>query len=305
LPNETSDKFVAVTIGDLGENDRTKIFDIVAAAPPLYRDLFFRFADKINITCTESSGMFLRPGCNLPDGKTISETSQIRLNLVNDRVNPRGAFYTFFHEAAHMIDWYLGQGKSYFTSYTGDLSQELYDSLEMDVRNKLIEIAREKVACPPSKISDSEADDLVIRVVENIIAGERMTRNNVVTAADELQLATGQEMRARLRGNDAPDRNKDNMVNVSSIFEGITNKALRCGCTDNHKPYYWYKKCGRISGAHQREFFANHYAYAMLGNQVALENERQYFPSAIVILDEMINAMRDIALGMGAENDEK
>jgi hypothetical protein len=72
------------------------------------RTLCLRYLDQFTIANTGVRGTFN------PNNDTLV------FNLAQDKTNPRGYYYTFFHELGHAIDWYYGleQGYSGFYSDT-------------------------------------------------------------------------------------------------------------------------------------------------------------------------------------------
>ena len=278
----------------LEDGDRIAIFEIVLSAPKPYRCLFFHFADKINITDITASGIFYLPGSKLPCG-AIATTSEIHFNVINDRTDPRGSYWVFFHEIGHMIDWYIGQGDGFFSSKTSTDSQRFFDAMTTDVSRRLNSVAGSIVSQPPYSIDASISPAMTIYInslreqaIANIMAGKKVERNNAVTELDFLQLSIQDSMNDILQGADNSKRTPNNMITPSNIYGGVTNNAVR-GNYSHTIDNYWYDSKGSATGSHQVEYFGNHFANSMVNDTEALQNERDFFPTASDVLDDMIN----------------
>jgi len=292
--SDTLDTLIRV-LAILEESDKIAIFEVVLDAKPPYRCLFFAFADKINITCINSPAFFYPPDSTLPCG-TKALTPQIHFNVGTDRNNPRGPFASFFHEIGHMIDWYSGQGESFFTSSVSPDSQRLYDSLRMDVRNQLHIVANDILSSDlfnmPANMSrtvEAFYNQMRNQAIENIMEGKRVEA--ATNEIERLQLAIQDMMADVLHGS-----NINSMVNVWDISAGITNNAIHVPYTARDKKDFWFDENNNPTGAQQQEFFATQFRNAMLNDDASRANQEEFFGRSTGIMDEMI---RDMASGIG------
>jgi len=279
--SDTLDALLRV-LAMLEETDRIAIFEIVLYASRPYRCLFFAFADKINIKTLEAVNADGDPTAFFQNGN-----GTIHLNMAIERDN----YFVFFHEIGHMIDWHLGKGVGYFSNSMSPNSQLFFDAAKEDVKKRLNSVASNIIAKPPYS-TDSEIspamniyiNSLREQAIDNIMAGKsvEIARNDV----EELQLEVQNRMNSILRGDGNNMRTADNMVNPSNIYGGITNNAV-VGSYGHTLKNYWYDSKGNATGLHQVEFFGNHFASAMRNDIIAMQNERDFFPTAFEVFDDM------------------
>ena len=269
---------------------------IVANAPEDYRDLFLGFVGYINIgdTTPERSGFRL-------DGV-------IYYDVAADRNSSFGPFFGFFHEVGHMIDWALAPSEQYqkFTQ-RDELGVELKSALQRDVEGRLWELAGGIVVGveSPARIASLAPNTTTNyhnqRTVDNYHNYIRRSAVNNIMAGrvidveeDEVEnLPPHEQFQWNLQNamsnvlRTGSDQNPNNMINPSNIFGGITNNAVRGGVGHSYE-HYWFDEQGNSTYFQNVEFFANHFAATMLNNESMLQNEREFFPTALPILEEVV-----------------
>ena len=115
--------------------------------------------------------------------------SKISMDLMKDLSNPRGQFYTFFHEYGHFLDdMAVTSGHKYWFSYSEKFRKTLYSSLEKEY-NKL---------CVDGVLKYSVREDLVAsdlsNGVQDIISGLSLNKNRILWGHDtDYWIAKGQE----------------------------------------------------------------------------------------------------------------
>jgi len=249
-------------LSGLPQQDRARILQIISQAPEYHRDLIFAYADRINIANTNAERSEFR----------LSDQT-IHFNLPEDRNNPRGAFWYFFHEVGHMIDWFtLYEHATFFTLYTP--REELFSSLRDDVEYKLHAVA---AGLPMNMIRQTDREGVRDRAVEAIMAGERVVARAGLSHEQRFQLLLQNTINTLLQGE--PDSTWYNMSNPSNIFGGMTNNAVRGEVRhDTYGTYfYWFDANGMPTYMQNGEFFANHFASAMVRNEEMLQNDRIFF----------------------------
>ena len=122
--------------------DIIEIKYIIYTAEEPYNRLCLRYMDKFKISDTENSGVF------------SSSENTLVFNVVEDRTNPRGKYYTFFHEVGHAVDYYSGLEKRNFFEELFNRREFFSDDFQyngktlseyniLDVRNNLRASMRE------------------------------------------------------------------------------------------------------------------------------------------------------------------
>jgi len=274
-------------LGTLHIYDRTRIMQIIVDAPEDYRNLFFEFADRINVRNMSASGVFRTP------------RGTIDFNVSEDRNGPKGSYFVFFHEIGHMIDWALVNDRSHlfsnsFFTRQGSFSDTLFNALEKDVESKLRSLANELFGIsnhPPEGVFSpqvaEEQNTIKNKAISNIMAGNIVVAGPGLSSVEQFQLLLQNETNSALRGNSNSDRDEHNMVNPSNVFGGITNNAVR-GNWSHTRDNYWFDNSGNPTYRQNSEFFANHFAAAMLNDEQMLQNERDFFPEAMGVMDDII-----------------
>jgi len=297
---ETLDALQAA-LAPLPAEDRIAILQIVMNAPEEYRALFFAVADQIHIGCMNSSGVFFAPNVRYNwNGEIVEfERATIKFNLANDQENVRGAYFTFFHEVGHLIDWALTDNSELFTR--GEPHRDpLFTALNNDVRNQLRTVAAGLEM--PGDIHSPMQHLYREQAIENIMSGR--------VSSCQFQQSLQDEMNRILLGNDPRfaaahpdlDQTRNNMVNPSNIYEGVTNNVVHGWWTHTRpdRQHYWFREDGSVTYSQNSEFFANHFANATLNNEEALAAEEFYFPTASEMLTTTI--IPDMTSRLGAND---
>ena len=270
--------------------DKIEVLNIIYVAPSPFRCLLFAFADKINIVCIESNGLFRRV---FENGEVVE--TRIYFNLERDRNNPRGPFFTLFHEIGHMIDFYFGQmveAGGTFSRHHDQFGEDLFRAIRNDVENQLISVANQ--IFPDFFVERA----LLSEAISNIMAGSRVLYGDDLTAVERLQLEIQENMNAILSGRanpELPNKMRDNMFSVSDVFAGMTNSAVITNYRDPRpNDYYWFRRDGSPTYRQNSELFAHVFAYGMRNDTDAMENVRHYLPTASAEMDNVLAHMESV-----------
>jgi len=244
-----------------------------------YRTLTLHYLDRFEITSTTDSGVF------------YPSDNAITFNVEEDRVNDRGAYFTFFHEMGHAIDYYSGvdQGMDgYFTeSFTIDgnnLADEMYNDVENRVRMELeAELSKEAYqdlnAEDKTKMVDNITDTFIYRGPSDFdLTGEE----------EELYDTIQEEMSNELRS--------DAHHNASDIYGGATVNEI-IGKWGHHDSSYWIDGDGERVREPNLEGFASYYGSIMLKDSEfrdeQLESVDGYLPESREFMDEIFESMNE------------
>ena len=289
---------------DKYNEERLEILRIILNAPKPYRCLIFAFADRINIVDIYADiGSFTRA------------TGEFRFNIINDRENRRGPFYTFFHELGHMIDFYINNPRgscgttpkgSMFSGERSEWAQLAYDAGRRDVEARLRALANEiagTMNIPPAFEFGVEIDMTEIAAnmaVTRIMRGNRIEEGQATTDIGRLQLELQEQMQELLNNDD-----DYTMRSVRDVFGGHTNEAVRGSNRRrrrvNPRYDYWFNDDGSSTYRQNSEFFADYFAHSARSPNdplavEALNNMVEWFPGQMEYMEKI---MEDAASSIG------
>ena len=291
------------SLSPIDKLDKIVILNIIYNAPPSIRSLILLYVDKIDIQCINSGGVFV------PLNSSCGRTPGIYFNLAEDRVNPRGPFYTFFHEIGHMIDYWfgveIGTG-NFFSSSHIQFSEQLFDALTTDVRSKFDDVANQIIRdlmnehnFVASGVGDfiNQQRELLNQAIEEIMAGNRIVyRGQQLTEAQRVQLYLQNkvdEALVRRPTTELPNKTWYNMNTVSDTFAGMTNSSVTgtAGDRRRNRYHYWFDINGNPTNFQQMEIFAGVFSNMTLHNDDAIANINHYLPEASGIVGGIIDYM--------------
>ncbi|MCL2574136.1 MAG: hypothetical protein FWE34_06275, partial [Defluviitaleaceae bacterium] len=261
--------------------DRTAILNIMIDAPIVNQNLIFAVANQLNINAISgASGVFQRPNITNGFQPTIVFCPEA------DRANPRGSFYTFFHEVGHLVDWVFSDPRD----PSGDdmltrgsvFGGRLYGALTKDVSEGLHNIAN-GLPRPPGV-----TQDMIDRSVNNIINGISVEGLSFLSLEQQFQSQLEEVANIVLRPlNDT--QTQVNMVVPGSAFGSITLNVVRGNWAHTTHGYHYHNDNKETPTYRQAsEFFANYFASTSLGNQAMLDNKEQFLPNATEFMRQEI-----------------
>ena len=295
--------------------DKAGIINVLVDAPEVPRDIVLAFAGYINVT-----------DINSPWDRFDPETGEIWLDIAVDRGNPRGSYWTFFHEVFHMIDWALHPYNQLKTR-DSEITLEFYMAIRKDVEIYLRQtansmpvtiqpfdvrpaIAQNTVESPfrfqhslwtlaELQLADSIRDE----AIDNIMAGRAVVvSDDPVTAAIEratlnqaelFQLELQEKMSRIVDGYSHQYRTPQNMITVWDAFSGATNEAVGSITFGPRPANYWYRADGLPTFTQNAEVFANYMTNWLFNDEIALKNDRHFLPNALKVVDEIVDSILD------------
>ena len=248
-----------------------------------YCDLFIEYLDQFKITSTTVSGVF------------DSNDNTLVFNVVQDRTNPRGTYYTFFHEVGHAIDYYHGMENGYETymsdTFVGSSGMNLSDANRLDVKTKISDEIDELFKTNPtfSQWSAVEQASAKQAVVDNLM---NYNLDISTLSPDEILLhnKVKRNIKTYLQGND------DN--SASDVFGGVTDNEITGTYfhddDDENGDKYWLNPNGSVKRLTNKESFAHYYGRYMAGEPErtdGLDSINSLLPESEVVIEEIIVEM--------------
>lgn len=263
----------------LETQDIIGIKSLAYSAEEPFRSLFIKYLDKFEITSTTESGVF------------FADQNSMRFNLENDRTNSCGAYYTFFHEVGHAIDYYYGLengGAWYSSNYQNSDGLTLTDTIYNDVENNFRQVLDQLSQNPAySHWSEAERNNAINSVVENLLANNT---NSLSPEQTSLQNDLRREYRKSLSGadNECP----------SDIYGAVTNNTVigSWGHTniEADNSTYWVNADGTTKRDPNKECFAEYYGRVMTQGETSekgLNSIETYLPESKEYLEDMFANM--------------
>jgi hypothetical protein len=266
-------------LSPLEEQDVVEIKFMMYTAEEPYRTLTLHYLDRFEITSTTDSGVF------------YPSDNAITFNVEDDRVNDRGAYFTFFHEMGHAIDYYSGvdQGMDgYFTdSFTMDgnnLADEMYNDVENRVR---MELEAELSQGAYQDLNEEDKTSMVNNIADAFIY-RGPSDFNLTSEEEALYDTIQEEMSNELRS--------DAHHNASDIYGGATVNEI-IGKWGHHDSSYWIDGDGERVREPNLEGFASYYGSIMLKDSEfrdeQLESVGEYLPESREFMDEIFESMNE------------
>ena len=254
--------------------DQIQIKYLVYVAEEPYRSLWIRYTDLYQIVVTDGAlGVFS------PSRNTIT------INIEDDRENERGAYFTFFHECGHAVDYNYGienNEHTYYTTMWRDREgQTLSQNNIQDVETHLTQTARNEIG--------GYSEEEISNVVNNLV---NLNRNysSLSSSERELQKLLADYYETELKG-------AENNC-VSDIFGGVTDNEIHGTYLHprNEKTgeSYWVNIDGTVRRTTEREFFAGYFGRVFVAEPErsnGLNSIAQYMPESYEAAEELIDEM--------------
>jgi len=271
---------------------QTKYLAYTAQEP--YRELFFRYLDKFTIaSLTTDPGAF------------TAQANTLVFDVVDDRTDPRGAYYTFFHEIGHAIDYYYGMENGYgpkddpkrekgyngfFSSGYRDASGTgLSDWNKQDVGNAVNRQIDDLFKKPPYNGWSAEDLQRARDAVVNNLLNHNLDEGSLTSDELGIQDTVTSSLSLSLRG---PDNES-----AADVYGGVTNNEVAGDYI--HKPNktrgsYWLNPNGTVKTTTEHESFAEYYGRNMTREPQRTEGLRSIdanLPGSKAFMDEMLQMM--------------
>ncbi|MBC1373666.1 hypothetical protein HB847_15035 [Listeria booriae] len=251
-----------------------------------YRSLCLEYMDEFEITDTKKSGVFTGESGML----FWHQNASLVFDVKEDRINPRGQYYTFFHEMGHAIDYFYGKEKgtgdyysATFKTNGATLSDYNMQDVEKNVRNNLeIMLGSEDF----KDLSDTEKQKMINNISQNLLQQDK-NYDNLTQAEQNLQDKLKLHYADEFAGADAES--------PSDIYGGVTNFTIKGDYGHQKDPYYWFDKNGDVVRTTNKESFAEFFGRKVTTGDTSvggLESIDTYLPESGKHMEEMLESMR-------------
>lgn len=270
---ETTDEF----LNPLEETDIVEIKFLMYTAEEPHRTLSMQYLDQFEIGSTTESGVF------------YASDNALHFNVSEDRENVRGAYFTFFHELGHAIDYYHGteNGDTFFSdSFESEgmtLTEHMHDDVENRIRQELNGALNEPAY---NDLSLNEKEQMMNRIVDEMVyTGPSNT--TLTNSEEELYSIVQEKLSEELK----PDEHN----NTSDVYGGVTVNEV-VGKWGHHNVDYWIDEdTGERINEPNKEGFASYYSSIMIEDSEIRDQElasvKEYLPESKVHMDEMFESM--------------
>ena len=288
------DRFFGRIANDGHWNDIQNIKYMIYLADEPYRSLILNNVDNMKIgnhhaeEDADNNGSFSQ----YYNSFALSNSITISLLPEKGKDNPRGPYYTLFHEIGHGIDD-VTTTFGFTTTYYKDpeFDKQLNELITMGVHNSIRNTIASIANVPKYSAVDQEnvfkallhgGDVATLKpyewevyclVVDKYMTGFQTHPAN--NAKDYGQLATVTDMFSAY-----VMHAKDSNGKVRTIFGGYA-----------HEENYWHGFFADTGKRASREFFAGYFAACLIGDTTTLNNLRAYFPEACEASDRMMAEM--------------
>jgi hypothetical protein len=268
-----------VFLNPLETQDTLRIKYLMYTAEEPYRTLTLEYLDRFEITSTTDSGVF------------YPSENAIAFNAEKDRVNDRGAYFTFFHELGHAIDYNsgvdLGMDGYYTNSFTVD-GQKLSDHMYNDVENRIrTELETELNQAEYQNLDREDKGNMVDHIADAFIY--RGPSDFTLTSEEE-------ELYDTIREKLSSELRSDARHNASDIYGGATVNEI-IGKWGHHNANYWIDNQGERVREPNLEGFASYYGSIMIEKgefrDEQLESVGEFLPESREFMDETFESMME------------
>lgn len=260
--------------------DTIEIKYLMYAAEEPYRGLALRYLEDLEIESINESGVY-RSGSN-----TIS------FNIEDDRTNARGAYFTFFHELGHAIDYNYAQENDLGTTFSGTFTSNgrtVAAHMYSDVEQRITKQLEQELEQPAFKDLTERQKIEMINNITDVFIYEGPT-DTILSDAEETLYESVQTQIS----NDLRD---DEHNNASDVYGGVTVNEI-VGKWGHHNNGYWIDEESeeRINDP-DKEGFASYYGTIMLEESdfrdSQLNSMKEFLPDAKEHMEEMFKSMNE------------
>ncbi|MBE5935798.1 MAG: hypothetical protein E7262_08420 [Lachnospiraceae bacterium] len=269
---EDTNKFLK----DLDMTDQVGIKNVVYAADPLYRNLWFEHLNEYKIIQSTDGGAYF----DWTMGAIVVNVAAYRAEN----------YHTFFHECGHAIDYYEGvdnkndEGEEYSETYKNNNGESLDDAIKVDVEKTIGDSVDQILAESDYILSDLEKETVKDSVIKNIMSGGE---TDLTVIESKVANTIAQDF-----ARDAIGRRNSL---VSDVYSGATNFELVGSYShinnQDAKGNYWYNNDGSVRRNPSIEYVAEYYGYAMTGNVGGMQSVDKYFSGSKEVMEEMLKSM--------------
>lgn len=283
---ETTDEFLSV----LDAKDIVEIKYLMYVAEEPYQTLALKYLDRMELILVE-----INPDDEEDPGPSFFNDTGNSITYVyeRDRTNERGAYFTFFHELGHAIDYYYGvdnEMNGFFSDVYRTNGKTLAEHMHGDVENRIrTELRNELNKAEYDEINVSDKKKMINNIVKVAIHKGPSSDIDLTNAEDDL-FGT---IQTRISG----ELYADEHHNVSDVYGGVTlNEIL--GRWGHHELDYWINEDTRErTNEPNKEGFASYYGSSMIEDgefrDEQIESVNEYLPNSKLHMDEMFDKINE------------
>ncbi|MBC2019811.1 hypothetical protein HCA81_02055 [Listeria booriae] len=220
----------------------------------------------------------------------------IKVDMGEDRSNPRGNYYTFFHEMGHAIDYYYGKENGISSSYSSifktngkTLTDYNYVDVEINIRNSLGTLLNSEVY---NGLSETGKKQMIDNISKNLLMQDR-NFDNLTNDEQNLQVNLQDYYYKRDGGVVSGKFAGDEAEGPSDVYGGVTDRAIQGKW--GHSDGYWFDSNGKLVTNPNKECFAEFFGRTMIdgeAKEAGLESIGTYLPESKEHMEAMLDSMR-------------
>ncbi|MCR6111558.1 hypothetical protein HXA35_14510 [Bacillus sp. A301a_S52] len=242
-----------------------------------YRTLTMKYLDEVKIASLEGEKSFFSATDN-----------SITYSVESDRTNTRGAYFTFFHELGHAIDYNyakeIGMDGFFSNNYSSN-GNTLAEYMHSDVKNKIELALKDELNKKAYDDIDMEAKTKMINNVAEFFIYTGPKDNNLTSAERDLYKLIKVKLSKDLR----PDEHH----NASDVYGGVTLNQIK-GKWAHHNDNYWIdEETGERTNEPDKEGFASYYGSIMIQDSKHIESVTDYLPNSKKHMNSMFKSMNE------------
>ncbi|SDZ53181.1 LXG domain of WXG superfamily protein [Evansella caseinilytica] len=270
---EQTNEFLA----PLEVKDIIEIKYLMYTAEEPYRTLAMKYLDEVKIASLEGEKSFF-----------LDSDNSITYIVERDRTNARGAYFTFFHELGHAIDYNyakeIGMDGFFSNNYRSN-GNTLAEYMHGDVKNKIQFALKDE-------INKEVYDDIDMKAKTKMI--NNITESFIYTGPEDNELtSTETDLYNIIQTKLSQDLHPDEHHNASDVYGGVTLNEI-VGKWGHHKESYWIDlDTGERTNEPDKEGFASYYGSIMIQDSVQIESVTDYLPNSKKHMNNMFKSMNE------------
>ncbi|MBO1001792.1 T7SS effector LXG polymorphic toxin [Pseudogracilibacillus auburnensis] len=279
---EQSDEFLS----QLEQKDAVEIKYLMYSAEEPYRILALQYLGELELILVE-----IDPNDEEGPGPSFFDPNDNSITYVfeRDRANDRGAYFTFFHELGHAIDYNYGIENGmdgYYSDYYKSLKKTLAEHMHGDVESRIRAELKNELNKAGYDNLDAKGKTSIINNVARVAIHKGPSSDIDLTNVEEDLF---EKIQIQLSG----ELYTDEYHNVSDVYGGVTlNEIL--GKWGHHELDYWINEETRErTNEPNKEGFASYYGSIMLQDSEfrnkQIDSVNEYLPNSKQHMDDMFD----------------
>lgn len=286
---------------ELDEKDQQEIKVILYNSEEPYRTLATQYIDRLELELVEIDED--ADDDDIPPSSFSHKENKVSYVYEKDRKNSRGAYYSFFHELGHAIDYNYGQDEqdkksmydfskksgtnAFYSEYYEVDGETLAEKIHNDFDKKVNEAITDELNSDyyNELFTDAQKEEVQKNIMINI--KDRDKYFDYLSPDEQMiQVAVEDSFADELRAS--------HHSMASDAYGGVSDKVIsgRFGHDDD----YWYNMFGFRKREPNREAFAEYYArqvmYSKDDNDLGIQSAHTYLPESKEMMDDMLASMK-------------